>query len=112
MKASLVKIDCRNINDWDSFHDEFNRVFGFPDFYGRNMNAWIDCMTSIDTPDEEMTNIHCETGRVLTIELENVREFKKRCPEQYAAIVECSSFVNWRRIEVGEGAVLALSFKV
>lgn len=112
MIVSLIKIDCKNINDWDSFHDEFNRVFGFPDFYGRNMNAWIDCMTSIDAPDEGMTSIHCENGMVLTIELENAKEFKERCPEQFSAIVECSAFVNWRRIEVGEGAVLALSYDV
>jgi hypothetical protein len=22
------------MHDWASFHDEFNRTFGFPDFYG------------------------------------------------------------------------------
>ena len=69
-------------------------------------------MTSIDAPDEGMTSIHCENGMVLTIELENAKEFKERCPEQFSAIVECSAFVNWRRIEVGEGAVLALSYDV
>ena len=69
MNVSLARIDCETIDDWDSFHHEFNRVFGFPDFYGRNMDAWIDYMTSIDAPDDGMTNIHCESGKVLTIEL-------------------------------------------
>ena len=27
-------------------------VYG-PDFYGKNMDAWIDCMTYLDEPDEE-----------------------------------------------------------
>jgi len=57
-----------------------------------------------------MTSIHCEPGTVLTVELENVKPFMARCPEQYAAIVECSAFVNWRRIQQGEPAVLALSY--
>ena len=35
------------ITDWKSFHDECAAVFGFPDFYGRNMNAWIDCLTYV-----------------------------------------------------------------
>jgi hypothetical protein len=34
----------------------------------------------------------------------------ERCPEQYRAVVDCCAFVNWRRIEVGEPAVLALSY--
>jgi len=110
MIASLAKIDCARISDWESFHNEFASVFGFPGFYGRNMNAWIDCMTYIDDPDDGMTSIHCAPGKVLTIELEHVRDFKERCPELFAAIVECSAFANWRRIEMGQGPVLALSF--
>ena len=40
-----VQIDGSAISDWNSFHDIFAAAFGFPAFYGRNMNAWIDCMT-------------------------------------------------------------------
>lgn len=36
---TLVKLDTRRITDWDTFHDVFAEVFGFPGFYGRNMNA-------------------------------------------------------------------------
>ena len=110
MIASQVKIDYSRIHDWDSFHDEFAQVFGFPGYYGRNMDAWIDCLTYIDEPGAGMTSFYVEPGKVLTIELENVSEFKNRCPEQYSAIIECSAFVNWRRIECGDQAVLALSF--
>lgn len=67
-------------------------------------------MSSLDASEDEMTSIHCEPGMVLTIELEHVKAFMVRCPEQYAAIVECSAFVNWRRIEQGLPAVLALSY--
>jgi hypothetical protein len=110
MLVSLKKIDCDRITDWPSFHEEFNRVFQFSAFYGRNMDAWIDCMSSLDAPEDEMTSIHCEPGKILTIELERVKPFMVRCPEQYSAIVECSAFVNWRRIEQGQPAVLALSY--
>ena len=107
---SLVKIDTRRIRSWDTFHDEFADVFGFPDFYGRNMNAWIDCMTSLDDPDAGMTKVHAAPGGTVALELEHVADFMRRCPELYAAVVECTAFVNWRRIEVGDSAVLALSF--
>jgi hypothetical protein len=39
-----------------------------------------------------------------------VDEFAARCPEQYAALIECAGFVNWRRSSEGEGAVLALAY--
>jgi len=98
------------IVDWDSFHAIFSNEFGFPDFYGRNMNAWIDCMTSIDCPDDGMTRIHAPPGGVVVIQLDYVKDFARRCPELYNAIIECSAFVNYRRGEQQERPVLALSF--
>ena len=110
MTSTIVKLDTRRIHDWDSFHDVFADVFSFPDFYGRNMNAWIDCFTSLDEPEDGMTAIHAPKGGVLTIHLEHCHEFAVRCPDLYEAIIECAAFVNWRRIETDQPAVLALSF--
>jgi RNAse (barnase) inhibitor barstar len=108
---TLVKLDTRRITDWDTFHDVFAEVFGFPDYYGRNMDAWIDCMTFLDIPPYEMTTIRAPAGDVVTLQLEHVKDFAARCPAQYDAIIECSAFVNFRKIDVGERAVLALSFR-
>lgn len=108
--TTKVSLDCNGINDWDSFHAEFATVFGFPAFYGRNMDAWIDCLTSLDAPEDGMSTVHCERGSVVTLALSHVKAFAERCPEQYNAVIECSAFVNWRRLEVGDSSVLALSF--
>ena len=105
-----VQIDASKITDWDSFHDFFAETLGFPAFYGRNMNAWIDCMTSLDDPAAGMTTVQVAPGDVLVLCLSGMGEFKRRCPEIYDALIECSAFVNFRRIDVGEQAVLALSF--
>jgi RNAse (barnase) inhibitor barstar len=53
----IVRIDTTKIRDWASFHEVFSEAFGFPDFYGRNMDAWIDCMTSLDDPAAGMSRI-------------------------------------------------------
>lgn len=108
--SPIVAIDTDRIHDWDSFHDVFAEVLGFPEFYGRNLNAWIDCMTDLDNPGTGMTSIHCSPNSVVTLQLRNVDSFAKRCPDQYAALVECAAFVNWRRIETAAPAVLALAF--
>jgi hypothetical protein len=111
MRAIVVSVDCARIRDWSSFHDEFASTFGFPDFYGKNMNAWIDCMTSLDKPEDGMTRIHAEKGGVVTLQLDHVVPFRDEHPELYAAIVECAAFVNWCRLEVGEPSVLSISFR-
>ncbi len=106
----IIKIDTRKIIDWETFHDVFKEIFGFPDFYGRNMDAWIDCMASLDAPEDEMTKVNIDKNETLVLHLGYIDEFVKRCPEQYAAIVECSAFVNYRRIERGGNPVLTVSF--
>ena len=106
----LVRIDTTRIRDWNSFHAVFQEAMGFPDFYGANMNAWIDCMSYLDDPAAGMTAQHVPPGGILTLQIDEVDDFASRCPEQYRAIVECSAFVNWRRVESGGLAVVALSF--
>src|SRR5262249_5348008 len=105
-----VKIDCSRIDSWDSFHWVFDEAFGFPEYYGMNMNAWIECLADLDDPDSGMTSIHMGKGEVLVLELLNVSHFRREHPELYAAIIECSAFVNYSRIDDGQEPILALSF--
>jgi len=107
---TLVKLDTSRITDWEAFHSLFAEVFGFPPYYGRNMDAWIDCMTYLDDAGAGMTTVHVPAGGVLVLQLEDVNDFASRCPEQYSALIECSAFVNWRRLEAKKSAVLALAF--
>jgi hypothetical protein len=106
----VIIIDTARITDWKTFHAVFAEICGFPDFYGHNLNAWIDCMSSLDDPGAGMTSVHCDVGAVAALQLLHVDSFARRCPDQYAALVDCAAFVNWRRIEQGQSAVLALSF--
>src|SRR5689334_4184875 len=108
--STNVKIDASKFTGWDAFHDCFALALGFPAFYGRNMNAWIDCMTDVDDVGAGMTAVHVAPGDVLVLCLSGMAEFKKTSPEIYDALVECSAFVNFRRIDMDRPAVLALSF--
>jgi RNAse (barnase) inhibitor barstar len=105
-----VEIDCDTIRDEDSFHDVFSVAFGFPAFYGGNMNAWIDCMGYLDDPEACMTNVHVKPGEILVLSLKNTRGLKERNRKLFDDIVECAAFVNWRRIKVNYPPVLTLSF--
>ena len=106
----VINIDTRRIIDWKSFHDVFSISLGFPSTYGRNMNAWVDCVTSLDNPGAGMTKVHAAKGGIVTLLLEHVEEFVQRSPELMKAIEESAAFVNWRRMEGGQPAVIALAY--
>lgn len=105
----IVDIPVGQIHDWDSFHDVLATTLGFPEFYGRNINALIDCLTYRDE-DDGMASVTVEAGDVLTLQFGEASAFARRCPEQYAALLEAAAFVNWRRIESGSRPIVALSF--
>ena len=107
----MVKIDSAKILGKDDFHRFFSDLFGFPDYYGANMNAWIDCMTYLDDKESGMTKkIYVDKGELIVFQLENTEELKKHAPDIYTDLIECSAFVNYRRIEVGEAPLIILAF--
>jgi hypothetical protein len=110
IRHAEVSIDLREISDWLSFHTIFKQKMGFPDFYGMNMDAWIDCMSCVDVPEDGMSSIHAPSSGVLVLALHSVADFKKRCPEIFEALVDCAAFVNYRRLEAGTPPVLSLSY--
>jgi RNAse (barnase) inhibitor barstar len=88
----VARIDARLITSWDAFHDVFASVFRFPDYYGRNMNAWIDCMSDLEP---------------VVVQIDH---FDSLQVEICAALVDCAAFVNWRCVEAGEPTIITLSY--
>lgn len=104
----LVEINCDLIADWASFHDTFAQELRFPPYYGRNMNAWIDCMSHLDEPDSGMTAFHIGPGETLKLCLRRGAGLLQRCPEIYNELIECAAFVNLRAIDkLPKGALIA-----
>ncbi len=108
--TTLVTIPAHEIVDWESFHTVFSAALGFPEFYGRNLDAWVDCMFSVDDPDSGMTRPSISPGSMMVLVIAEVNSFRERCSEQYEALVECVAFVNQERVVKGQPPVLALAF--
>jgi hypothetical protein len=62
MDIEIITLPSDQITDWETFHAVFQSVFGFPEFYGRNMNAWNDCMTYLDDPDGGLSSVTIAKG--------------------------------------------------
>lgn len=104
-----VEIDANQIVDWHSFHLYFSELFGFPDFYGENMNAWIDCMGDIDAPQTGMiTKNNIKRGETLILKILNYDDSK--CKEQMRWLHRCVTFVNMRKLDAGSKTMIALAY--
>lgn len=106
---ATVRLDTEAISDWQSFHQACSEAFGFPDFYGMNMDAWIDCLTYLDEGDG-MSGFHLAKGETLNVEISEAESFKSRLPEIYRALVDASAFVNQRYLDAGKSPMLSLQF--
>jgi RNAse (barnase) inhibitor barstar len=107
----MVKVNGNKITSWKSFHDFFARTFGFPEFYGKNMNAWMDCMNDLDCPEYGMiSKLSLKKGEVLTLVITNVESFKQSNRDIYDALIECSAHINQNRILQGQQPLIFLAF--
>lgn len=108
MHTTLISIPTKRISDWPTFHAVFAEVLGFPAFYGKNMDAWIDCMTDADEAGTGMVQRAVQPGHLMTLHISEVDDFAARCPEQFNALIECTACVNYRKVEGGGVPVLSL----
>lgn len=107
MNQHRVRIDCRTIRDWESFHDVLASVLRLPACYGRNMNALVDVLTS---PDTEIKAFSADEDDPVVLELEHAGQLRSAQPEIWEAFVDAVSFVNFRRLEIGSPATVFLSY--
>lgn len=97
-----------DISSWDDFHDASRFAFGFPDFYGRNNNAWIDCLSYLDEGDG-MSAFTLGRDETLEVLLVGYYEFSERHPDIALGITQLFAAVNSRYSERGDFLRLRLS---
>ncbi|MBV8666516.1 MAG: barstar family protein [Burkholderiaceae bacterium] len=102
-----VTLDGEKIRGWESFHDECQHAFGFPEFYGRNMNAWVDCLSYLRDEDG-MSKFRLEPDEVLQIEVIHTESLRIRAPDILEDMEFCISAINERYEDYGEKPALEL----
>ena len=94
-----VHIDLREIDSWRKFHNYFANFEGFPSYYGKNLDAWIDVMQD-----------YFEEQCVLIIELRGPMN-KYYQNEFYVSILDCIAFVNCRKLEESSYGLISVAIK-
>jgi len=104
---ALAQLDGDKITDWASFHALSQQVFGFPDTYGHNLNAWVDCLSYLRDEDG-MSRFKLFPNEVLKIELLHAEALRARHPEIVDEMAFCIDAINERYSDYGEKPALEL----
>ncbi len=102
-----ARLNGEHILNRESFHTECSAVFGFPDFYGRNLDAWVDCLSYL-RDDDGMTKFKLKDSEVLTIEITHSDHVRQHNPELLDELAMCVELMNERYVDYGEMPALKL----
>ncbi len=104
---AIVCLNGASITDWSSFHSACRAAFGFPDFYGNNMDAWVDCLSYL-RDDEGMSKFRLDSDEVLQIEIADAELLRKQAPDILGEMAFCIEAINERYTDYGEKPALQL----
>jgi len=82
--------------------------FSFPDFYGANIHALIDCLSSMRYPDDEMSEVTLQNDEILLIEAIGLSQSNIEIVGNFLAAIEQT---NNREIERNQLPSIFLSCK-
>jgi hypothetical protein len=102
-----VRLNGAAITDWPSFHAQCREAFGFPDFYGNNLDAWVDCLSYL-RDDDGMTRFRLAEDEVLEIEVAHADILRQQAPELLEEVTFCIEGINERYTDYGEKPALKL----
>jgi RNAse (barnase) inhibitor barstar len=88
-----ISVNGASIVNWPSFHDEFSRAFRFVDGYGRNRDAWIDCMTDLHGP-KSRSGLRLPAGESIEIILSHSATVANSYPEIFADLLRLVRYAN------------------
>ena len=107
---ATVQFDGAAITGWEAFHAQSQQVFGFPDFYGRTMDAWIDCLSYL-RDDDGMSRIRLARDEVLQIDILHAAAWRAAHPDMLDEVLYCIAGINERYADYGEAPALQVNLR-
>jgi RNAse (barnase) inhibitor barstar len=104
---AVVHLDGAAIVDSDTFHAACKTAFGFPDFYGCTMDAWVDCLSYL-RDEENMTAFRLKPAEKLQIIVKDAEILRRQAPDLLEELTFCIAGINERYADYGENPALEL----
>ena len=105
---ATVHLNGEQLTTWEEFHAQCQGAFGFPDFYGRNLDAFIDCLSYL-RDDDGMSKFRLKPNEKLRIEVKQSEVLRQKAPDILAELAFCIDALNERYADYGELPALELA---
>lgn len=103
----LLDLDFSKIKTSDDFHDFLKDSFGFPNFYGKNFHALVDCLSSMRYPNDEMSKFALPNqSDTATLQIKHLSKIDKDLLVTFLAAIESA---NQRERNHGNSTMIFLA---
>ena len=86
MKSLILDLQDKTEDD---YLDAMALLFGFPDWWGHNLDALNDCLTTLRGPKgDEMTSFHLEVNEKIVLEVVNTAKAKFNVTNSLYSVIE------------------------
>ncbi|OYO31130.1 barstar family protein [Janthinobacterium sp. PC23-8] len=103
-------LNGKAITDEASFHAQCVPAFGFPEFYGNSMDAWVDCLSYL-RDDDNMSKFRLKPNEMLEIVVQDAESLQTQAPDLLEEVTFCVAGINERYEDYGEQPALKLTLK-
>ena len=104
---ATAELDGTAIHDWDSFHAESRRAFGFPDSYSNSMDGWVDCLGYL-RDDDGMSRFRLGDDEMLDVVIKGADAMRAAVPDIFEEMAYCIGGINERYEDYGDKPALRL----
>ena len=101
-----ITLDFAHLATPLALHAALKQALGFPDFYGANFAALVDCLSGLRFPEEGMCGVTLATEEVLQMHVLNLSSADDEVRDLLLCAVED---VNTREVQRGRLPPIALS---
>jgi RNAse (barnase) inhibitor barstar len=89
--ADELVLDMAGAHTEDDFHDRASQAFNFPNYYGRNRDAFGDCITDIASPTKvrilNLASLDTKARHLVEPYIGMLKEYEKQTGGQFAVAV-------------------------
>jgi Barstar (barnase inhibitor) len=105
--TQMIRFDLTDVTTLKLLHEQLAKAFGFPDFYGKNYPALVDCLSSLRYPEDGMSTVTIKSkDESIELQLRNLSLCATDVIRTFLSAIEA---VNYRDLRNGYRPSIVIS---
>ena len=105
MDSVTLSINFEGVKEEKEFHTRLKDLFGFPDFYGANYYALVDCLGGLKIPEDEMSLFTIKKNEYVLLETNNINQLPDDVMFEFISAIVNINDIN---LSIGKKIIMLL----